>query len=137
MSTASWTKGTRARGIQTRAAARRLPEPLVGAELQYLDLRDWYLDMLNQLAQYNEMLSQSQQAHDKAATEQSRNKIHYIQADLTDTRQRVRNLGEKAFAEAFYLAAERMLPRDIFSKINQSAESLLGRERHELSTPRR
>ena len=127
------TKKSKQVGIQTYAKAIKLPEPSREVELEYLSVRDHYMQTVGIKAQYEEALAQAKAEGRKADVELFSNKIYGITSSLTDRRQRVKEIGEKAYAEAVYLAATAMLPKEIMMALEQEADNLLGRPRHELS----
>jgi hypothetical protein len=127
------TKRSKQIGIQTHAKAIKLPEPLREAELEYLSVRDHYMQIVGLKAQYEEALAQAKAEGRKADADMFGKKIYGITSSLTDRRQRVKSIGEKSYAEAFHLAATMMLPKEIQMALETEAEKLLGRPRHELA----
>ena len=127
------TKGSKAVGIQTYAKAVRLMPELREVELEYLSLRDWYVETLNLKAQLDEHLAQTKAAGNLADVREIGHRLHAVNSQLVDTKERVRLAGERSWAEAFVIAANHMLPRDVDRRINEEADRLLGRQRHELA----
>lgn len=129
----SRTKGSKEMGIQTYARVVKLMPEVRDGELEYLSVRDWYMNTLAIKAQYEEALAQAKAANDdKLATEMG-GKIHGVDGTLVDLRDRVRRAGEGSWAEAFYLCARTMLPKETMSALENEATHILGRPRHELS----
>lgn len=128
----SLNKGSKQFGIQTFARARRLPDVLQGVEMEYLAMRDWYVNQLAIKAQVEEEREQCKRAGDAARVGELNNRLHAISSSLTDFRDRCRTAGEKAWAEAFLIVAEAMLPKEVMKAIGMEADQLLGRQRHEL-----
>jgi hypothetical protein len=126
------TKGSKSRGIQTYARAMTLIPELRDVELEYLSIRDWYMQTLSILAQYEEAYVQAKASRDRALETEFRNKITAINSSLQDVRDRCRLAGERSFAEAVYLAMSKMLPSEVRATIEIEAENLLGRPRTEL-----
>lgn len=126
-------KNSKQFGIQTYAKAIRLPDTLREVELEYLDARDWYMQTVGVLAQFQEALQQAKAENRPEDAKLFGNKIQALEGDLVDVRQRVRDIGEKSYAEAYYLAARLMLPKDTHKAIEIETEKLLGRARHELA----
>ncbi|MEM1152392.1 MAG: hypothetical protein AAGI03_17935 [Pseudomonadota bacterium] len=131
------TKQTKANGLQTFSHASRLPAPLRDVELQYLSIRDHYMNEVARRDQFEEALEQAKAAGNEEDCALFRRKIHRINSSLTDLRQRVRSAGEKSWAEAYFLAASAMLPLEAKTAIEDAANRLIGRERHELSKARK
>jgi hypothetical protein len=127
------TRGSKQRGIQTFARVQRLMPEIRESEIEYLNMRDWYVQELAVLAQFEERLEQAQNeglTHEIGAI---RNKIHGVQSRLIDMKERVRLAGERSFAEAYYLCADAMLNKEARVAIEMAAEEILGRPRHELA----
>jgi len=127
------TKGSKKFGVQTYERAMRLAAPLKDAELQYLDVRDHYVNHRAILAQLDEALKQAKEADDKEYVASLGHRILGLQATLSDLRERTRLIGERSWAEAFVLASEHMLSKESLSAISIQADSLLGRCRHEIT----
>lgn len=126
-------KGSKRFGVQTFQRASRLAQPLRDVELEYLDMRDWYVNQVGLVAQLEERLNQAKAANDRAAVDEVGARMQAEQGKLRDVRQRVRDIGEKSWAEAFYLACETMLPKEINFQLSMQADQILGRTRHELA----
>lgn len=129
----SLTKGAKRSGIQTFARARLLPEPLQAVEMDYLDMRDWYVNQVGLIAQLEEARVQAKADRDFVRAKELINRLQGEQGKLTDFRDRTRMAGERSWAEAFYLSARHMLPKEALIAIEQEADKLLGRPRHELA----
>lgn len=127
------TKGSKQMGVQTYQRALRLAPELKDGEIAYLDMRDWYVNQVGLIAQMEEALSQAKAAGDSAAVKEIGGKLQYEQSRLRDVRDRVKEVGERSWSEAFYLAASVMLPKEARSAIEDQADKLLGRKRHELA----
>ena len=125
-------KGSKALGVQTYAKAKALMPELREAELEYLSVRDWYVEQLNTLAQVEEHLAQAKADGRRDDVAVIGNRMQRIQADLIDARDRVRKAGERSWAEAFFLAADHMLSNEVLRAISIEADRLIGRQRHEL-----
>ena len=129
----SLTKGSKSYGVQTYARAKRLSEPLQGVEMEYLDVRDWYVNQVGLIAQLDEALAQAKKRRQNDRVTEIGNRLHAEQSKLRDLRDRVRLSGERSWSEAFYLAASHMLPKEALSAISTEADEILGRTRHELA----
>lgn len=127
------TKGSRRFGIQTYQRAMQLAPPLKEPELAYLNLRDWYVNQIALLKQFEEALEQAKMEGDRQQVAELGKRLHHEACKLTDFRDRTRLAGERSWAEAFYLAATHMLPKDIKMQIEIQADQLIGRQRHELA----
>jgi hypothetical protein len=133
MSSVGYTKGSRKDGITTFAFASRLQPPeLREAELEYVNLRNWYAEKVNRLEQAQEQYDQGKKAGDEALMKSASGIVHGIQADLVDIRDRVRLMGGRSYAEAFYFVANAMLSVEARKAIDEETERLIGRKRHEL-----
>lgn len=128
----SLTKGAKRSGIQTFAKASRLMPELRDVEIDYLDARDWYVNQVNVLTQIKEALEQAKAGNNKLDIFELGRRMQSEEAKLRDVRERVRSAGEKSWSEAFHLAATVMLDRDALRSLEEEADRLLGRPRHEL-----
>jgi hypothetical protein len=108
---------------------------LRGGEVEYLSSRDWYLNQLSIIAQFEEALHQAKDSKNEADVREFGNKIHGVNSRITDYRNQLRDIGAASFAEAFALAARTMLDYDVFVAIDREAARLIGRERHEFKKP--
>lgn len=133
MAVLSVTKGTRQRGLQTYANVQRLLPELRDAELQYLDVRDWYINEVARKAQYDEALAQAKAAGDAGAIKEFANKVHGIQCNLEEARQRVKAAGEMSYAAAFLFVARKMLGNNARRAVEEATERMLGRGPQELA----
>jgi hypothetical protein len=125
-------RGSKQFGIQTYARAVKLAPPLKDPELEYLNMRDWYVNQIGLIAQLSERLQQAKAEGDMPTIKQLGGRLHTEEGKLVDVRRRARDIGERSWAEAFLLAATTMLPKESMSAIGQQADQLLGRQRHEL-----
>lgn len=128
----SLNRGTKQFGIQTYQRALRLTPPLKDPELAYLDLRDFYVNQVGLIEQLGEALTQAKAARDDSLVKELGGRLQSEQSKLRDFKQRVRDIGERSWAEAFYIAAVAMLPKESHTAISMQADQLLGRTRHEL-----
>ena len=129
------TRGSKEAGLQTYARAVRLMPELRETELEYLSVRDWYMNTLARMEQYREALEQAKANGDHAFATELGNKMQGLQGQLADGRARVQRAAEGSWAEAFTLAAKRMLPKETLMLIDREADHLLGRPVHELTGP--
>lgn len=129
-------RGAKQFGIQTYAKAKALMPELRDVELEYLSVRDWYVEQLNAIAQMEEHLAQAKAEDRKEDVASIGNRMQRIQAELIDARSRVKLAGERSWAEAFVLAADNMLPHDVLRALGMEADRLVGRQRHELAPKR-
>lgn len=127
----SLNRGAKRKGIQTHAAARKLPERLLKGELEYLNIRDWYCNQLAVKAQFDEALAQAKAANNYKDIVYFGGRINSINGTLVDVKERVREAGARSWAEAFLLAAECMLDSETRKALSMQADALLGRDRHE------
>ena len=126
------TKGAREKGVQTFQRVRsKLPRELTGVELDYLSMRDWYMNTLSRREQYEEALKQAKADGDEDFQVELGNKLQMINSNLIDVRDRVRKAGERSWAESFLLVAGCLLPPDVMKILSCQADELLGRVRHE------
>ncbi|MEM7529076.1 MAG: hypothetical protein AAF416_15605 [Pseudomonadota bacterium] len=125
------TKNAKRDGMQTYAFAHKLPSPLQEVELEYLDVRDMYVNEVARREQFEEALVQAKRECNEQDIRTFSNKIHAISAKLEDVRARVRSAGERSWCEAFHIAACSMVPADVRKKIEAEADKLLGRGRSE------
>lgn len=128
----SLNKGSKRFGVQTFERAMKLAPSLRTPELEYLDMRDWYVNQLAVIAQLDEALAQAKAAADDDWIKELGVRLHTEQSKLRDYRDRVRLAGERSWAEAFFLAADHMLPEETREQISIQADAILGRTRHEL-----
>lgn len=134
----SVTKGAKQMGWQTYAKAQRIKhEGLRELELEYLNMRDWYTNQLSHLAQWEEALAQAERAKDRDRIDECKHRVGSIQGVLRDARTRVKDAGQRSWAEAFYLVAEGLLPPEAQRVLREEADHLVGRPRDELRTSRR
>lgn len=119
-------------GIQTYARACRLMPELRDVELEYLSVRDYYMNMLARLAQFEEAFEQAKASGTPDDVAMFKHRVHSLQGAIKGERKRLQEVAEKSYAEAFFLAAKAMLPEEIRKTIELETEKLLGRPRHEL-----
>lgn len=127
MSLTAVTKDVREFGLQTHSRAMRMPPQLRDAELEYLDIRDWFSFELSRLAQFQEALEQAKTDGNDADADMFSKKIHGIQAGLVDARERVRTAAMRSYAETVVFVAKRMLPKEVWLAIEDEVRRLIGR----------
>lgn len=123
---------SREMGIQTYARACRLMPELREAELDYLSVRDYYMNMLARLAQFEEAFEQAKLSGTPSEIAEFKHRVYSLQGALKGERKRLQEVAEKSYAEAFFLCAKCMLPDEVRKTIELETEKLLGRPRHEL-----
>lgn len=128
------TKNAKRDGVQTFARANRLPPEIRGAEIEYLDLREWFSFQLSRLAQFREALDQAKAEGKHADAVEFGNKMSGIQNEITYAREQVRNAGKRSFAEAVAFVAARMLAPEARKAIWDEAELLIGRGECEINS---
>lgn len=127
------TKGSMQQGLQTFERVMRLAPEIRDAELEYLDIRDWYMKQLAIEAQFEEERAQAERSGDGRRERELSHKLHGIKSSLHDVRERVKLAGMQSYESAFYMLACRLLPPEVRRALDTQTERLLGRGRSELA----
>lgn len=126
------TKRAKAMGIQTFARVQKLPEPFKTHELEYLSIRDRYVQTVGRIAQYEEALKQAKVSGDKDHVKELGQKLHGLMASLQGEKLLVQSMCSRSYAEAFRFVASQLLTPEAKEVLNREVEALLGRAENEV-----
>lgn len=121
-----------ARGIQTWDRARRLLPELQEAEFEYLTIKDYYVNELAALAQFEEALKDAKRRGDLEEIKHIGSRLKNIHDKLTGLRADMKDAGELSWCKAFHKAAWAMLSKEAFGRLEKGADDLMNRPRHEI-----
>lgn len=128
------TKGSIKAGLQTYAnVMRRVPDEFRGEELEYLSLRDAYMNKLARYEQLAERLAQLKMG--PADTDELRevgNLLHGVQASLQEMRKKVKDAGGDSYAAVYVWVSEQLLSQEVRAIIGKETERIIGRPAQEL-----
>lgn len=110
ISTGAWSKQTRKVGMQTyRNVKDNVPPEFRENELQYIDLRDAYSELVSHIKQFEEMRRQSLADGDVENVKHAASRIDSIRGEMRHRRDFIIEAGNRSYAEVFYYVAQKLL----------------------------